>query len=113
MKAFESMLPYELENHLVLNKTRLNTFNEQKDEIEGITDARIGANNREVIYTEKKTRGLPLTLTLSQRERQSQKFEGVCFHCGKKGHMAVDCWKKRRRQEQKTKHRQRNRCVGP
>ena len=48
MAAFESLLPQELENHLVLNKKRLNTFEAQKEEIEGILDSRIGASVKEL-----------------------------------------------------------------
>ena len=45
----ESMLLHELENQLVLNKKRLSTFNAQKAAIEGIIDARIGVNIKEVV----------------------------------------------------------------
>ena len=31
-----------------------------------------------------------------QSNGQCQKFDGICFHCSKKGHMAVDCWSKAR-----------------
>ena len=46
MAAFESLLPLELENHLVLNKKRLNTYEAPKEGIEGILDSRIGARRR-------------------------------------------------------------------
>ena len=47
MTALQSLFPLELENHLVLNKKRLNT-NEAQEESEGITKSRVGANFREV-----------------------------------------------------------------
>ena len=27
-------------------------------------------------------------------DSKTQRFEGVCFHCGKKGHMVADGWSK-------------------
>ena len=44
MTAFECMLPHELENQVVLNRKRLNTFSAQEEEIKAIIDAWIGAN---------------------------------------------------------------------
>ena len=48
MTAFESLLPPERENHLVLNKKRLDAYEAQKEEIEGILDSRIGAKIKEL-----------------------------------------------------------------
>ena len=41
-------LPLDPENHLVLNRERLNTYEAQKEEIKGIIDGRVGAHIREV-----------------------------------------------------------------
>ena len=31
----------------------------------------------------------------SKNPRTKKKFEGKCYNCGKKGHMAKDCWSKK------------------
>ena len=44
MAAFESLLHYELGNHLGINKKRLNTFDAQEEEIEGIIKEVVKSN---------------------------------------------------------------------
>ena len=111
MTTFESMLPYELQNHLVFNKKRLNTFNVQtEEEVEGIIDARIGANIKEVVIKSTTQGGrvgggdsmdvaaCTKGKASGKGKRPCQKFDNVRYsHCGKKGDMAVDCWSKARR----------------
>ncbi|KAL0365960.1 UNVERIFIED_CONTAM: hypothetical protein Sradi_3486100 [Sesamum radiatum] len=31
----------------------------------------------------------------SKNHNNAKKFEGKCYHCGKKGHMARNCWSKK------------------
>ena len=116
MAAFESRLPLELENHLVLNKKRLNTYEAQKEEIEGILDSRIGANIKEFQIKAKsgqpsgsetpmdvdalakgRTKGGkdPKYEKKSPAEGKGQKNDMQCYNCGKLGHRAAECWFKR------------------
>ena len=44
MTAFQALLPENLENHLVLNRKRINTYEEQKEEINMILDNQIGGS---------------------------------------------------------------------
>ena len=56
MTAFELLLPADLENHLILNKKRLTTYEMQKDEINGILESRIGTRIRELQIRQKSGR---------------------------------------------------------
>ena len=46
MTAFQALLPENLENHLVLNRKRINTYEEQKEEINMILDNQLGSSMR-------------------------------------------------------------------
>ena len=48
MTAYESLVPIDLGSHLVPNRKRLNTYDAQKAEIEGIIDSRVGKKVKEV-----------------------------------------------------------------
>ncbi|VFR03232.1 unnamed protein product [Cuscuta campestris] len=37
-----------------------------------------------------------------KNQKQGRKFEGMCFNCNKKGHMAKDCWSKKKTVEGNT-----------
>ena len=47
MSAFETLLPEDIENHLMLNRKRLSTYELQKEEVNMILESRIGAKIRE------------------------------------------------------------------
>ena len=117
MAAFEQLLPPDLENHLVLNKKRLCTYDLQKEEIEGILDSRIGAKVRELQIkpsSNRKAAGDPMDVDAFNSKGTKGKDKGkgkfgkydkssasypsssvVCWECGKNGHKAADCWSKR------------------
>ena len=47
MSAFEMLIPEDIENHLMLNRKRLNTYDLQKEEVNMILEARIGSKIKE------------------------------------------------------------------
>ena len=47
MSAFEMLIPEDIENHLMLNRKRLNTYELQKEEVNMILETRIGAKIKE------------------------------------------------------------------
>ena len=100
----------------MLNKKRLNTYEAQKEEIEGILDSRIGANIKEFQIKAKSgqpsgtetpmdvdalTKGRskggkdPKLEKKSPAEGKGQKHDTQCYNCGKLGHKAAECWFKR------------------
>ena len=115
MSAFELMLPIDLENHLILNKKRLNTYEAQKEEIEGILESRLGARIRELQIKPRDKRGNdPNAMDVDafqnakgkgkKGDKGKGKGKGVkgssnptvtaeCWNCGRKGHLARDCWR--------------------
>ena len=124
MTAFESMLPEDLENHLILNKKRLFTYDLQKEEIQGILDSRVGSKIREpqikADAKQRKSNDDPMDVDafgkgLKGKGKEGKgkpfagspaggygtgskgsisQFDGDCLNCGKYGHMARDCWQK-------------------
>jgi len=122
MTAFELLLPADLENHLILNKKRLSTYELQKEEIEGILESKIGAKIRELqIKAPKKkdsdamdvdaftkggkSKGKGKGKSKSEQGKgkpsgkssvgSSAAFQGYCGNCTKWGHKAADCWLKK------------------
>ena len=104
MTAFELLLPTDLENHLILNKRRLTTYELQKEEVNGILESKIGAKIREVSIKAGRSEKDPNAMDLDGFTRKGggkahtgssgQRFEGNCRNCGKPGHKAADCWSK-------------------
>jgi hypothetical protein len=47
MSAFEMLIPEDIENHLMLNRKRLSTYELQKEEVNMILETRIGAKIKE------------------------------------------------------------------
>ena len=47
MSAFEMLIPEDIENHLMLNRKRLSTYELQKEEVKMILETRIGAKIKE------------------------------------------------------------------
>ena len=121
MSAFELLLPVDLENHLILNKKRLSTYELQKEEIDGILESRLGARIRELQikpkkdpnamdvdgFTKGKGKGKGKGSWHTQDGKGSKgngkgdgkgqggkpgRFNGNCYNCGKQGHAAKDCW---------------------
>ena len=118
MAAIEMLVPTDLENHLVLNKHRLRTFEDVYAEVTSILEARTGvkikepsiktagggAADMEVDSFSKgkgdkggkgkgKGKGKKGQEEKPSKGAPTQKFEGYCDNCGKWGHKKATCWK--------------------
>lgn len=109
MTAFEMMLPPELENHLVLNRSRINSYELQREEVQSILDAQIGGKIRELqIKPARSHRADDNAMDVDafakggkgggggrgggDSSSSAARFEGECYACGRYGHRGRDCW---------------------
>ena len=131
LAALEMLVPADLENHMVLNKHRLNTFESALAEIVAIVESRTGAKIKEpsIKYPSGSDhRGDPMDVDSLQWQAKGGKGGGKrdkgkggkgagkgkhddeerrkqeeCFNCGKKGHRAADCWAPKKKGDGKGK----------
>jgi hypothetical protein len=88
MAAFENLVPEDLENHLVLNRKRLNTYLAQKEEIQSILDSRIGSAIKEVSIKPGKNETVVSSFGTSKGKGD---WDNRCNKCGQAGHWAREC----------------------
>ena len=98
MAAFESLVPEDLENHLVLNCKRISTYQLQKEEVQQILDCRIGGKIKEFRIKEDGKGGrdgdvnaFSQSYDWKGKAKGKGKGKGSCFVCGAPGHYARDC----------------------
>ena len=105
MAAFESLVPEDLENHLVLNRKRIKNYQAQKEEIQEILDSRIGGQVKE--FSVRGEGGNDHRAGRSQDAdvnsfgdpkgwkkgpgKDKGKGRGACFTCGSPEHYSRDC----------------------
>ena len=126
--ALEMLVPEDLENHLVLNKHRLTTFQMAHDEIVTIIEARTGVTVKEPSIRQPTGRADRDAMDVDSfgkgkgkgrgkgrgkgKQGGAQKFQGTCHNCGKVGHKASECWSKQKDQGAKDKGKSKGQGKG-
>ena len=113
MAALESLLPVELEEHIMMNQSRLGSYELIRREVAAYLEARTGARIREVPVLNRQQRD-PNAMDIGSLTRKGKGKEGkgkgkekkggmgkgkgdksnlLCWNCGRLGHMKPDCWR--------------------
>ena len=129
MAALEALLPEELERHCQLQRSRLDTYQKLREEIVRYAEARgyvapkLGqvskaregrddpmledsGNGKDEPFPKERER----TQLAKEGDRKrwckiigganTQKIQGQCWNCGKRGHQSKDCWARPQQQSQ-------------
>lgn len=121
MAAIESLVTPELEKHLMMNASRLTTYETMREEVVLYIETRTGARMKFETRARDDRPNDPMDTDSFVRKGDKgkskgkgkdskgkgrgggksggkgdnkAKFEGECHNCGKYGHMAKDCWNK-------------------
>ena len=101
--ALDQLIPADLENHVILNRHRLKTFEQTLAEITSIVEAKTGSKIKQpsIKASEQDDRGNdPMDVgqfgkgAYGKSQRPAGKTNLQCHRCGKMGHVQKDCWSK-------------------
>ena len=104
MSSLESVLPEDLERHVQLNRARLSTYDDLRTEIIMYAETRTmgklprsgggpgGSNDMDVDSLWKKGGKGDKGGKGGKSGGKNAMSTKTCYHCGKQGHYAADCW---------------------
>ena len=97
MAALESLVPTDLEVHLQMNSSRIETYDAMRAEVLAFIESRTGSRMTETkVHKHDKIRDDPMDLDSVVKGKGKNKFSGSCYICGKVGHKATECWSRDR-----------------
>ena len=102
MAVLEALVRPEVELHFQLNPNRITTYEVMREEVVGFAEAKCGVKHKERnVQAPKKAERHDAGALVKAKGASSQgkcvltaRFEGECYHCGKWGHRAFECWSK-------------------